>query len=166
MASLVWRNRDRRAAVDPLTAVYRQRRSPWLGRVLIIWAVGLGAWSAWLTVTLPNRHLAPNWNIAWGGFDVMMAIALISAGITAWRGSAWFPMCAVATSTLLVVDAWFDILTSDPGDQLVAAIAMALIVELPLATLFLVMAYRRNKQARRMLRAAEDRVERGQSTAA
>ena len=151
---------------DPArTAVYRQRRSPWLGRVLIIWAVGLGAWSAWLTVTLPDRHLAPNWNIAWGGFDVMMAIALISTGVAAWRGSASFPMCAVATSTLLVVDAWFDILTSDPGDQLVQAIAMALIVELPLAALFLVMAHRRNKQARKMLRASENGVER-ESTAA
>ncbi len=160
MATFVRRNRDRSATLDPLTAVYRQRRSPWLGRLFIVWAVGLGAWSAWLTVTLPNRHLAPNWNIAWGGFDVLMAIALISTGITAWRGSAWFPMCAVATSTLLVVDAWFDILTSNPGDQLAAAIAMALIVELPLATLFLVMAYRRNQQARRMLRAAENLVER------
>ncbi|HEY7283775.1 MAG TPA: hypothetical protein VID47_19530 [Actinomycetota bacterium] len=160
MATFVRRNRDQRATVDPLTAVYRQRRSPWLGRLFIFWAVGIGAWSAWLTVTLPNRHLAPNWNIAWGGFDVIMAIALISSGIAAWRGSPWFPMCAVATATLLVVDAWFDILTSNPGDQLVQAIAMALIVELPLAALFLVMAYRRNKQARTLLRTAGSRAER------
>jgi len=165
MASLVRRNRHRTTADDPLTAVYRQRRSPWLGRVFIFWAVGLAAWSAWLTVTLPNRHLAPNWNIAWGGFDVIMAIALISSGVAAWRGSAWFPMCAVATATLLVVDAWFDILTSDPGDQLAQAIAMALIVELPLAALFLVMAYRRNKQARRSLQAVDDRVERDTTAA-
>jgi hypothetical protein len=129
----------------------RHVRNPWLGYAFIAWAIGLGAWSGWLTVTLPTRHLAPNWNIAWGGFDVIMAVSLIATGITAWRGSAWFPMCAVATATLLVVDAWFDILTSTPGDQLAGAIAAALFIELPLATLCIVMAWRRVRRARQML---------------
>jgi hypothetical protein len=139
-------------------------RSPWLGYAFIAWAIGLGAWSAWLTVTLPSRHLAPNWNIAWGGFDVLMAISLIATGITVWRGSAWFPMCAVATATLLVVDAWFDILTSTPGDQLAAAILMALVVELPLAAACLLVARRRVRRARLLL-IAEDSSERTETAA-
>ena len=144
--------------------VRRTVRSPWLGYAFIAWAIGLGAWSAWLTVTLPSRHLAPNWNIAWGGFDVLMAISLIATGITVWRGSAWFPMCAVATATLLVVDAWFDILTSSPGDQLAAAILMALVVELPLAAACLLVARRRVRRARLLL-IADDSRERTETAA-
>lgn len=133
----------------------RPARSPWLGYAFIAWAVGLGAWSAWLTVTLPHRHLTPNWNIAWGGFDVMLAVALIATGITAWRGSDWFPTSAVATATLLVVDAWFDILTSHKGEELALAITMALFVELPLATLCLVIAWRRTRRGRVLLAESE-----------
>src|SRR4051812_34642733 len=117
--------------------LHRPARSPWLGYAFIVWALGMGGWSGWLTVTLPHRHLTPNWNIAWGGFDVILAVALIATGISAWRGSAWFPTCAVATATLLIVDAWFDILTSGKGEELATAIGMALVAELPLAALCL-----------------------------
>src|SRR3954453_20864326 len=118
MASIARRDRDRPAVA--VAEVHRSRRTRWLGCAFIFWAVGLGAWSAWLTVTLPNRHLAPNWNIAWGGIDVLMAVALLATGITAQRGSALFPMCAGATAALRIVDAALDILTTPPGDQLAA----------------------------------------------
>jgi hypothetical protein len=137
------------------TDIRRPARSPWLGYAFIVWAVGLGAWSGWLTVTLPHRHLTPNWNIAWGGFDVMMAVALIATGVAAWRGSTWFPTCAVATATLLVVDAWFDIMTSHRGEELASAIVMALVVELPLAALCLLIAWRRTRRGRELVAEAE-----------
>src|SRR6187549_2726897 len=97
------------------------RPRPLLGYAFIVAAVAVGGWSAWLTVTLPSRHLTPNWNVAWGGFDVIMAVAVVSTGIAAWHGTAWFPLGAVACATLLVVDAWFDILTSAPGTELATA---------------------------------------------
>lgn len=149
MASIAEKPRTQPADLVP------PARRPWLASAFIVWAVGLGAWSAWLTVTLPHRHLTPNWNIAWGGFDVILAIGLITTGTTAWRGSDWFPTSAVATATLLVVDAWFDILTSHHGAELAQAIAMALIVELPLAALCLVMAWRRNRRVRTLPAAVE-----------
>ena len=40
---------------------------------------------------------------------------------------------ATATATMLVVDAWFDVMTSPRPRDLLAAVAMALLVELPLA---------------------------------
>ena len=132
----------------PVVESPQEARSRRLGYAFMAWAVGMGAWSAWLTVTLPHRHLTPNWNIAWGGFDVILAISMVATGVAAWRGSAWFPMSAVATATLLVVDAWFDILTSTPGRELADAITMALVVEVPLAVLCLVIAARRTRRAR------------------
>jgi hypothetical protein len=148
----------------PGVELRQDARSRWLGYAFIVWAIGMGGWSAWLTVTLPHRHLTPNWNIAWGGFDVILAIALIATGISAWRGSAWFPTTAVATATLLVVDAWFDILTSAPGRELAQAIAMALVVEVPLAGLCLVIAARRTRRAR-LRQVGEEPGERGETAA-
>ena len=118
------------------------RKRPLLGYGFIVAAVALGGWSAWLTVTLPSRHLTPNGNVAWGGFDVIMAVAVVATGVAAWRGTPWFPLGAVACATLLVVDAWFDILTSAPGGELAMAVGRALAAELPLAVLCLVIAAR------------------------
>ena len=71
----------------------------------------------------------------------------------------------MATATLLVVDAWFDILTSHRGEELAVAITMALVVELPLAALCLVIAWRRTRRGRMLLAEAET-SERDESEAA
>jgi hypothetical protein len=39
---------------------------------------------------------------------------------------------SASAATLLVVDAWFDVLTS-PGRQVIASIVLAVVIELPLA---------------------------------
>jgi hypothetical protein len=52
---------------------------------------------------------------------------------------------ASATAALLVVDAWFDVLTA-PRHQLLQACVLALLVELPLAVLSLLIAGRAQVQ--------------------
>ena len=42
-------------------------------------------------------------------------------------------MCAGAAAALLVADAWFDVVTAPDPTALIAALAMAVLVELPLA---------------------------------
>jgi hypothetical protein len=86
-----------------------------------------------LLVALPSEHRAEHWDVAWGGFDVMLALTLLAVAITAWRGSAWFEAAAAAAATLLLVDAWFDVLTASTGSELVLALIEAVFVELPLA---------------------------------
>ena len=51
------------------------------------------------------------------------------------------PVAAV-TAALLLVDAWFDVTTSSSGHALVIALAMALLVELPLCVLCALIAAR------------------------
>ncbi|NUP38912.1 MAG: hypothetical protein HOY76_18325, partial [Streptomyces sp.] len=53
------------------------------------------------------------------------------------------------TCALLVVDAWFDTVTAAPGAELVAALAMAVGAELPLAALCAVLALKRAPGTRR-----------------
>ncbi|MFF2514628.1 hypothetical protein [Streptomyces sp. NPDC058086] len=49
-------------------------------------------------------------------------------------------LTAAARAALLVVDAWFDVTTSQPRPELATAVAMAVCAELPLAALCAVLA--------------------------
>jgi ABC-type proline/glycine betaine transport system permease subunit len=63
---------------------------------------------------------------------VLLIIALAATGYTALRRSRYLSMAATATAVLLVVDAWFDVMTT-PGAQVIQSIVLAAVVELPLA---------------------------------
>lgn len=106
----------------------------WAGPAFVLFSVILLPWSIYLGFSLPSRQLSPHYDIAWVGFDVFLMAALASTGYFALRRSAFLAITAAATATLLVVDAWFDIMTS-PRRQLPEAIILAVFIELPLAAL-------------------------------
>src|SRR5690349_4607964 len=105
----------------------------WIAPVFGVAAAVLVPTVVLLLVVLPSEHRVAHWDVAWGGFDVMLALILLAVSITAWRGSAWLEAAAAAAATLLVVDAWFDVLTASTGSELVLALIEAVFVELPLA---------------------------------
>ncbi len=105
-------------------------------------------WIVFLVRSLPSTHAAAHWDIAWAGFDVGLALLLLGVAAAAWRRSPWLEGAATAAAALLVVDAWFDILTSSTRVELGMAIGEALLVELPLAGLCLLLA----RDAERVLR--------------
>lgn len=107
----------------------------WVPVLFGLLALGLLPWALWLTQTLPSRHLSHHWNLAWGGFDLALALAQLATATAALRRSAWLEGAATATGTLLLVDAWFDVLTSGTGAELALALGAALLVEIPLALL-------------------------------
>jgi len=110
------------------------RIARWAGPAFIVFSVALVPWTVYLAYTLPSRQVSHRYNIAWVGFDVMLAIALGCTGYFALRRSRYLAVAAAAAATLLVVDAWFDVMTS-PRDQILEAIVLALFVELPMAAL-------------------------------
>lgn len=59
-------------------------------------------------------------------------LTLASTAYFALRRSRYLATAAAATATLLVVDAWFDVLTT-PRVQRIESILLAAFVELPLA---------------------------------
>ncbi len=123
-------------AVDP-----SQWRPPrWVAPLFGLAALVLVPWVILLVRMLPSTHRASNWDVAWGGFDVILALLLLGVAIAAWRRSPWLQGAATAAATLLFVDAWFDVLTSSGGNELYVAIAEAVLVELPLAVLCLLLA--------------------------
>jgi hypothetical protein len=96
-------------------------------------AVGLVPWAIMLSARLPSTVQAQHWGIAWGGFDLLMAVGAGSVAWFSYRRDSRAALAATATATLAVTDAWFDVMTAQPGPELYTALTLALFVELPLA---------------------------------
>ena len=128
------------AVAPPSGRIARRRR----GRIAFIYAAGaviLVGWAADLGISLPDVNMARHWNVAWVGLDAMIVITL---SWTAWRaghGDRRVVVPAVATATLLIVDAWMDVSTAARGD-LWQSILLAACLEVPLAVLSLFIARR------------------------
>lgn len=105
----------------------------WAGPAFILFAIVLVPWTIYLGFKLPARQLSSHYDIAWVGFDVILLVVLAATGFFAIRRSHFLAVGATAAATLLVVDAWFDVMTSPPGSQLIVSLASAVLIELPLA---------------------------------
>ena len=108
---------------------------PWVAPAFLFCAVVLIPWTALLFLTLPRHYGANHWRLAGAGFDVGLGIALAATGIAALRRSPLGEIAATVSATLLICDAWFDVLTSRGTSDVAQAIAEALLIELPLAAL-------------------------------
>jgi hypothetical protein len=108
---------------------------PWVAPAFLFCAVVLIPWTALLFATLPAHYAANHWQIAWGGFDLGLGFALAATAILVARRSPFAEVTATVTATLLVCDAWFDVLTSRGASDIAQALAEALLVEVPLAAL-------------------------------
>lgn len=114
----------------------------YLGVALLCSGVVLVAWLFGLARSLPTVAHVQHWSALWAGLDALEALGLVTTGVLLLRRDQRRCLTAAGTAALLVVDAWFDVLTSLPGPQLATALVMALGVELPLATLCGVLAVR------------------------
>jgi hypothetical protein len=112
--------------IDPV------RVARWAGPVFIGCSLALIPWIIYLGFSLPSRQISRHYDAAWVGVDVMELVALGATGLFAFRRSRYLALSAAAAATLLIVDAWFDVLTS-PRHELPMAIVLAVVIELPLA---------------------------------
>jgi hypothetical protein len=114
-------------------SVIEPRIVRWVGIFFVACFAGLIPWTVYLAGTLPDRQLSSHYNVAWTGFDVMLAIVLLATGICVLLRSPFLAVTAAASASFLLIDAWFDIMTSPPGSQFAQALTMAVVAELPLA---------------------------------
>ena len=113
----------------------------WLPRVLAVACVVMIAWMVGLAVTLPRSYVATHWRAQWIGFDVALTVGLAMTAWSMWRRRQSAIPAALATGTLLLCDAWFDVLTAS-RDDLVVSLASALFAEIPLGILMVRLAVR------------------------
>jgi hypothetical protein len=115
--------------------------------------VGLLPWTLWLSSSLKPHHATEHWDVAWAGFDAGLAAAFVLTALAAWRRSPWVSAAAAATGTLLVADAWFDVVLESRG-ELLCAVLFAVCAELPLAAVCFWIAYRTERFLAQIVQAA------------
>jgi hypothetical protein len=139
-------------APEPENAVLvdESRVVRWTGPLFALFAVILLPWIVYIALSLPARQLSPNYDIAWAGFDVMLAGGLASTAYFALRRSRYLSTAAAGTAALLLVDAWFDCMTTPAGSRW-ESIALCFLVELPLAGVCLWLSYHTHQIAERRI---------------
>jgi hypothetical protein len=115
------------------TARMIERIMRWRLALMLASVTVLVPWTVYLAITLPDRYVARNWVGTWVGFDVMLVAMLAATVVFSWRRRQLLFPTAFASGVLLVCDAWFDVLTSQPGADFVQALGSAFLLELPLA---------------------------------
>jgi hypothetical protein len=105
----------------------------WVGIGLAAAAIVLAPWTAWILIELPDRHVANHWWVAWGGFDIGLALALAATAASVLLRARATAIAASVAGTMLVCDAWFDVITSHGGKAVGLALVQAALAELPLA---------------------------------
>ena len=107
----------------------------WLLLVLGGVAIALFPWTAYLSATLPSEHVTNHWQVAWAGFDLFEAAALVATLVAMLKRSAYVTIAGSIAGTALLCDAWFDLVTAQPGRDFEWSLLFALAGELPLAAL-------------------------------
>ena len=124
--------RELQEPLEP-TDVVRIPLPRWVTLLLGLVAVALVPWILYLTFTLPSRRVTFHYDTAWIGFDLALLASFAATAWATFRGSQWLVPLAAVTGTMLVCDAWFDVVTSQSGGEMWEAIAEAALAELPLA---------------------------------
>src|SRR5947209_756789 len=105
----------------------------WVGPAFTVLALGTVPWVIFLAVTLPRHATFAHYRGVWVGFDTALVVVLALTAHLAWRARPQVALAATAAATMLLVDAWFDVMTTPRGHGLLLSWTLAILVELPLA---------------------------------
>ena len=133
------------ATIDEPYAL-RDPRFAWRRRVSLLIVIGgcvvLAGWIAVLMLTLPRHYTAGHWRGAWVGFDFALLAAFAATAWASLRERQVLIICLTVTGTLLVCDAWFDVILDLGTRDIWMSVASAVFAELPLAFMMLTAARR------------------------
>ena len=124
----------------------------WFAVLITVCAVGLVPWIVYLAFALPSQRRAAHYDVAWVGYDIAMFASLAALAVAAVRRSTWTEPLATFAATLLIADAWFDIVTADNRMRRMGAVASAALIELPLAAVCAWIAHNTERLRRRAYR--------------
>jgi len=105
----------------------------WLAPFAICFLAGFLPWIVYMSLTIPARSHTSHYDVAWIGFDCAMWVVIGLLAFCAFTGRAATGPFAAIAATMLLLDGWFDVTTSQGGGQFASALILALCAELPLA---------------------------------
>jgi hypothetical protein len=109
----------------------------WVGPAFVVLALATVPWVIFLAITLPRRATFAHYRGVWVGFDTALIAVLALTGVLARLARPQVALAATGAATMLFVDAWFDVMTTPRGPGLLVSIALAVLVEVPLAAVCL-----------------------------
>jgi hypothetical protein len=107
----------------------------WVAIGFLLGAIGLVPETIRLANSLPLRHIELHWRLLWTGYDVVMAFVFLISGILLWLRSPWLAITVSAAGTMLLADAWFDVLTARGTRQLATSVLLAVLLEIPMGAI-------------------------------
>lgn len=110
--------------------------------IVTVACVVLAVWIGYLAVALPHFYRTGSWRGAWVGLDVGELAAFAAVGWAAWRRRQLLIIALIVLATLLICDAWFDVVLDLHTSGFWESVASALVLELPLTLIAIVMARR------------------------
>jgi hypothetical protein len=113
----------------------RRIRWGWLG-VMTGGTFVLIPWIVYLGFALPDVYLVHDWTATWVGFDLLLLGLMAATVVLGMLRRQLMLLTAFATGTLLICDAWFDLMTAHANDFRVAALTAAL-ADLPMAAVLI-----------------------------
>ena len=88
------------------------RRAQITAALFLVGALARIPWTVFLGLTLPPKYDAGHWGLLWTGFDVALICVLLLAAWAARYRRQILAAIAIVAGTLLLCDAWFDMVTS------------------------------------------------------
>jgi hypothetical protein len=129
-----------------------EQRSPvkpgtsWKWDALLVVIIGgcilLAAWIGYLVVSLPAFYRTGSWRGAWVGFDIAELLAFAVTGWAAWKRRQILIICLIVLATLLLCDAWFDVVLDARTAGFFGSLVSALAIEVPIAVIAVFVARR------------------------
>ncbi len=113
----------------------------WAAAIVLGASAFLVPWILILYRTQPPRGVEHHLRLLWTGLDTLELLGLLSTGVGLLRRSRNTVIAAVFSATLLVADAWFNVIATK-GHARAAAVGMAFLAELPLAALCFMVAHK------------------------
>ena len=92
-------------------------------------------WIGYLASSLPLAESGGAWRVAWVGFDIMLALVLMTTAWLGFRRRQVAILGLLVASTMLFTDAWFDVALSYGTREQWGAILSAALLEIPFAIL-------------------------------
>lgn len=105
----------------------------WISLLAAVGLILFIPWIIYLGFTLPSRASADDYDIAWLGFDIAMWAVMVALAYCLVRRKQATSVFAAVTATMLLVDAWFDVVTASGRDEYLLAVVQAAVLEVPLA---------------------------------
>lgn len=100
--------------------------------VVLISIAAMVAWIIYLRFQLPRTYQAQHWRMAWIGFDIGLFVSMVTTLFSHLRGSMKRLPASIVAATFLFIDSWFDIVTSQKGEDRLIAFLLAIFLQIPI----------------------------------